>query len=83
MFPAPQPVPPSSPPSGPEIDDPIGIADDIQIMLDDEHRIPQIDQPLQHIEKLAYIVKVQAGRRLVEQIKSASGLALAKARWPA
>src|SRR5947209_6537361 len=37
-------------PLGPEIDDPIRGLDDLQIMLDDEHRVAGRDQRMQHFE---------------------------------
>src|SRR5450755_2419598 len=33
---------------------------------------------MQHVEQLAHVVEVQSGRRLIEQVKSFAGLALAQ-----
>ena len=60
------------------VDDPVGVANDVQIVLDDEDRIAEAYQPLQHLQQLAHIVEVQASGRLVQQVERASGLALAQ-----
>ena len=57
---------------GPEVDQPVGGFDHVQIVLDHHHGVPQIDESLQHFQQLRQIVKVQAGRWLVEQVECAS-----------
>ena len=42
-------------------------------MLDHDHRVALIDQPVQHGEELLDVVEVQAGRGLVEQVDRAAG----------
>ena len=37
---------------GSEIDDPVGGLDDIEIVLDDHHRVALLDQPIEHAEQL-------------------------------
>ena len=61
---------------GSEIDDPVGVADDVEVVLDDDDRVAQIGEAMQYFEELAHVVKVQAGGGLVEQIKCLSGLPL-------
>ena len=61
-----------------QVDDPIGVPDYIQVVLDDDDRVAQISEPMQHIQQFLYIFEVQACRRLVEQIQSASSLAFAQ-----
>src|SRR5215469_3480096 len=56
-----------------QVDDPVGGLDDFEIVLDDEHRVAGLDQCMQHIKELAYVIEVQAGGRLVEDVKGASG----------
>src|SRR6516162_11083138 len=58
---------------GAEIDDPIGGLDDLEIVLDDQHRVAGLDQRVQYLEKLPYIVEMQPRRRLVENIEGAAG----------
>src|SRR5437868_3394985 len=60
-------------PLGAEIDDPIGGLDDLQIMLDDEHRVPRRDQRMQHFEQFLHILEMQSGRRLVQNVERAAG----------
>ncbi len=59
---------------GPDVDDPIGGLDDVEIVLDDDDRVAQIDQAIEHVEQLGDIVEVQAGRRFVEQIERVAGI---------
>jgi len=68
---------------GPEVDNPVGVANHVQIVLDDDDRIAQVGQPVQHVEQFLYVVEVQACSRLIEKVKSFAGLALAQFRGPA
>ena len=36
--------PPRSPPFGAEVDDPVGAGDDVEVVLDDDHRVARIAQ---------------------------------------
>ena len=56
-----------------EIDDVIGGLDDLQIVLDHDYRVALLDQGLQHFQKLADIIEVQAGGRLVQNIDGLAG----------
>ena len=58
------------------VDEPVGVANDVEIVLDDEDGIAQAHQPLQDFQQLAHVVEVQAGGRLVQQVERASRLAL-------
>ena len=61
---------------GPQVDDPVGRFDHVQIVLDDQHRVAGIDKVVQHFEQHLDVGKVQAGGRLVEQIERAAGALL-------
>ncbi len=61
---------------GPEIDDPIGRFDHVEIVLDHDHGVAGVDKVVQHFEQQADVGKVQAGGRLVEQIERAAGALL-------
>ena len=61
---------------GAEVDDPVGIANHVEIVLDDDDAIAEIGEPMEHVEQLADVVKVESGSRLVEQVERASGLTL-------
>src|SRR5713101_3614706 len=45
------------------------------MVLDDEHRVAEINKALQDVEKLSHVVEVQARRRFIKDVKRASGLA--------
>src|SRR5712664_165863 len=63
---------------GAEVDDPVGLLDDVEMVLDDEHGVAKIDQALENVEEFSNVVEMQAGGGLVEDVKSAAGLALGK-----
>ena len=52
---------------GAEVDDPVGGADHVEVVLDHEQRMARGEQPLERAEQLRDVVEVQAGRRLVEE----------------
>ncbi len=54
---------------GTEVDDPVGGADDVQVVLDDEQRVPRGKQPFEGAQQLRNVVEVQPGRGLVEEEK--------------
>src|SRR5205807_9392356 len=55
-------------PLGAEIDEPVGIADDIQIVLDDDDGVAQVREAMQDVQQLLHVVEMQAGRGLVKQV---------------
>src|SRR5205823_5140954 len=61
-----------------EVDDPVGLFDDVEMVLDDEHGVAKIDQALKYIEELSNVVEVQAGCRFIQNVERAPGLALGK-----
>ena len=75
--------PPPSPPSGPRST--IQSADliDVEVVLDHEHGVARVDQPLQHAEQPAHVLEVQAGGRLVEDVDGVAGRPLAELASPA
>src|SRR5690348_2069619 len=58
---------------GTEVDDPIGRLDHFQIVLDDQHGVALVDERVQDFQELTHIVKVQSGRRFVEDVERAAG----------
>ena len=60
------------------IDQTIGNLDDIKVVLNHQHRVARIDQALQHIEQLADVLKMKAGRRLVQNIERLTRLTTMK-----
>ncbi len=63
---------------GAKIQNPVGIADHIQIVFDDDDRISKIGQAMQHVQQFAHVVKVQSCGRLIQQIQSFSSLTFAE-----
>jgi len=60
-----------------KINDPIRIPDYVQIMFNDDDRIPQVGQSVQHIQQFLYVVKMQPSGWLIQQVKRLSSLSLA------
>ena len=63
--------PPCSPAPGPEVDDVVGGADRLLVVLDDDDGVAEIAQPRQRRQQLAVVALVQADRRLVEHVEHA------------
>src|SRR5437899_9037622 len=63
---------------GAKVDDPVGLLDDVEMVLDDEHGVAEINEALQHVEELANVIEVQAGGGFVENVERAAGLAFGK-----
>src|SRR5690606_5024103 len=59
-----------------EVENPVGVLDDVEVVLDDDDRVAFVDQSLQHEKQLADVLEVQAGRRLVENVDRPSGRSL-------
>src|SRR6266481_3410344 len=45
---------------GTEVDNPIGLLDDVEVVLDDEHGVAKIDEALQDVEEFSNIVEMEA-----------------------
>src|ERR1700722_8288101 len=60
------------------VEDVVGVADDVEIVLDDDHTVAEVGEAVQNLEQLAHVVEVEAGGGLVEEIEGAAGLALRK-----
>jgi hypothetical protein len=43
---------------GAEVDDPVGLLDDVEVVLNDEHGVAKIDQALENVEKFSHVVEV-------------------------
>ena len=52
-----------------QVDDPVGALDDVEVVLDDDHGVSRVHQPVEHLDQHAHVVEVQAGRRLVENVE--------------
>jgi hypothetical protein len=49
-----------------EVDDVVGAFDDFEIVLDDEHAVALLHEPIEDAHELRDVVEVQPGRRFVE-----------------
>src|SRR5207245_357122 len=72
-----------NPPAGlaslrPQVNDPVRLFHDVEMMLDDDDGVAQACQANEHLHELLDVVKVQAGRRLVQDVNRASGLPTAE-----
>ena len=54
---------------GPEIHDMIGVLHEIEFVFDNDDRVTAVDQALENADELAFVLAVEARRRLVEQIE--------------
>src|SRR5271163_5328042 len=58
-----------------EVDDVVGGLNHFEVVLDDDNRIASVGQATEHREQLLYVVEVQPGGRLIEDVKRAAGRA--------
>ena len=66
--------PPAPEPAGrPEVDDPVGGLDDVEVVLDDEDGVALVDEPVEDLEELLDVGEVEPGRRLVEEVEGPAG----------
>src|SRR5258708_35808941 len=63
---------------GAEVQYPVGVADHVEIVLDNDDRISQVSEPMQDVEQLANVVEVQASGGFVKKLDSLASLALAE-----
>src|SRR5450759_2908577 len=63
---------------GPEVDDPVGRLDDVEVVLDDDHGVALVHEPMQHLEELVDVGEVQAGGGLDEDVERLAGRDLAE-----
>ena len=57
--------------AGAEVDDPVRVRHDRLVVLDDDHRLAGVDEPVEQAEQLLDVGEVQAGGRLVEDVDAA------------
>jgi hypothetical protein len=54
---------------GPQIDDPVGAFDDVEIVLDDDNRVALLDELAEHLEQPPDVLEMQACGRLIENVE--------------
>ena len=52
-----------------QVDDPVGALDDVEVVLDHDHAVARVDEPLEHLQQALDVGEVQAGGRLVEDVE--------------
>ena len=57
---------------GAEVDEPVGGGDDVEVVLDDDDRVPRRDEAVERRDELRDVGEVQARRRLVEEEQRAA-----------
>ena len=57
--------------AGADVDDPVGGADGVLVVLDDDQRVAQVAQPDQRLDEPAVVALVQPDGRLVEHVEHA------------
>ena len=50
----------------PYVNDPVGITDNIRIVLDHDHGMPLLNERIKGAQQFVYIMKMQAGCRLIK-----------------
>ena len=75
--------PPPAPPSGPRSMTQSAVLITSRLCSMTTTVLPAVDEAVQHLEQLADVLEVQAGRRLVEDVERLAGAAAARVRWPA
>src|SRR3546814_16649668 len=58
--------------TGTDVDDMIGMADRVLVVLDDDHGVAEIAQPEQRLQQALVVALVQADARLVEHVHHAA-----------
>ena len=72
--------PAAVPALGSEIDDPVGRLDHVEIVLDHEHGVAAIDQPVQHVEQHAHVLEVQTRSSARRECRTCDRCLASKAR---
>ena len=58
----------------PHVDEPVRLAHHLLVVLDDEHGVAEVAEPLQRADQAAVVALVKADRRLVEDVEDADEL---------
>ncbi len=59
-----------------EVEDVIHRLQNVHVVFDDEHRVPEAHETLEDIEETPDVIEMKAGRRLVEDVERPSRCAL-------
>ena len=61
---------------GAEVEEVVGVADHVEVVLDDDDGVAEVGETVEDFEKLADVIEVKAGGGFVEQVEGFTGLAL-------
>ena len=61
---------------GTHVDEVIGRLNDVQVVLNDENGVALVNEPMEHSQKFANILKMQTRRGLIENVNRVAGRAL-------
>ena len=65
---------------GPDVDDVVGIGDDVEVVLDDDDGIAFFHQPVEHIEQSLDVGEMETGGRFIENKDRLARVALSQFR---
>src|ERR1700723_2162415 len=60
------------------VEDVVGVADDVEIVFDDDDGVAEVGEVVKDFEEFADVVEVETGGGLVEEVEGPAGLALGK-----
>src|SRR4029077_2835357 len=66
-------LPAVDPPARTKVDDPVGCLDAVEIVLDHVYGIALVGEAVEDLKKLANVLEVEAGRRLIEDVERLAG----------
>ena len=62
----------------PQIDDPVGGFDDVEVMLDNHHAVTVFGKAMQNTQQQADVLEVKAGGGFVQNVERTAGISLGK-----
>ncbi len=65
--------PPAIAAFGAEVEHPVGLGDHVQVVLDDDHAVPAVHQPVQRADEFVHVGHVQAHGGLVQHVQGVRG----------
>jgi hypothetical protein len=57
---------------GAEFNNPVGALDDVQMVLDDNHGVSGVDQPVQDLDEHPDVIEMEPGGGFVEKVQLAA-----------
>jgi hypothetical protein len=60
-------------PLGPQVEHPVGLGDDVEVVLNDQHRVPGVAQLVEADEELLDVREMEPRGRLVQHVEGTPG----------